>query len=577
MNRIKKYWPQLVLTFSILLMCGVPLADTLNDLVFVPSGGGSVIGMNASGNLIQKYNRFTGAEVANAAMNGTPASGTYEPTNDRIWVSAVGSIDEYNSNTVSVLDPANLTILNTYATNCDGPGGIAKSRKNNTMWISCNHEIPGKVVEMDLGGNILRTITVNPYPGLIIEDSSQDYMWVGNYDPWHPDDCSANNTQISKINVTSGDVTTYTADNGVGCGCYALAEDPVNQKIYLAAYNDNALNVFDMAAGNVVANVTDITRPNDLEYSYLDGNVYSLSCCCGTAGRYIYKIDTSTYAKTATTVLGGANSAYDYLAHIVWGTCAADGAQSKYPVVKPVITRYVGLNKVVNSNYKLYLAFNESNAAFTDYSLQNSTLTNNGVTYSASGKFGGAGVFDGSHDMSIPYNASLNIGTGTFKITWWHKGSVAGYNTLIGQNPGSTILMHLYNTGVLYWGSNSGYVNSADLGIATLTDGNYHYIEVGRLANGYVCMSIDGTMKNVAPNPIPDAGYPTCSYDNYLNYTWGSGTDITIGSQNGVNYYQGTVDDLQIIVGEEPHTENFTPPVIPSNYESVKVFNNIAY
>lgn len=69
-------------------------------------------------------------------------------------------------------------------------------------------------------------------------------------------------------------------------------------------------------------------------------------------------------------------------------------------------------------DYELVVGFDEADAAFTDRTGKQ-TLSNNGVTYSASGKVGGAGSFGGSAAIDCGDSADYDFGTGDFTALFW--------------------------------------------------------------------------------------------------------------------------------------------------------------
>jgi len=211
----------------------------------------------------------------------------------------------------------------------------------------------------------------------------------------------------------------------------------------------------------------------------------------------------------------------------------------------------------IDSYTTLMLHFNESDASFADSSPQNNTLTNNGVAYTSAGKYSGAGVFNG-YDMSIPYNAALNPGTGDFSIDAQVKFTSLDsyYNTLIGQAGTGAMIVHLFSDGTLKLGvSNMGYQSQCSLSTSTLTDGNYHHLEISR-TSGVVYMFLDGQSQTVSGS------------GNTTNYVFLSALNvITVGSQNGVNLWStGNIDELRFQTGQGGHTANFIPPSAPWGY-----------
>jgi hypothetical protein len=197
---------------------------------------------------------------------------------------------------------------------------------------------------------------------------------------------------------------------------------------------------------------------------------------------------------------------------------------------------------------KLLIHFDESNASFTDAS-GNNTLTNSGVTYSSTGRFGGAGSFSEAY-LHTPYNSALNPGTGDFTIECLAKFTTLNqYNTLIGQNSEGGMIVHLYSNGTLCLGkANGGYQSNCSLNTNILIDGNYHHIAISRVS-GTVYMFLDGIKQTVS------GASNTTDYFFVNNVS----LPICVGSQNGANYWGvGTMDEFRLSIGVGRWSDDFT-------------------
>ena len=209
----------------------------------------------------------------------------------------------------------------------------------------------------------------------------------------------------------------------------------------------------------------------------------------------------------------------------------------------------------IDAYTQLMIHFNESDANFTD--VMGNTLTNTGITYTASGKFSGGGSFSGSSYIHLPYNAALNPITGDFAIDWWAKHTVLQqYNTIIGQDDTGGLIVHLYDTGVLYLGVGGvGYQSQCSLNTSTINNGSFHHYALTR-SSGVVYMFFDG---------VPQTVTGSSNTTNY-SFTNNGSKPICVGSQNGLNAWgNATVDELRVSIGVPRWTSDFSSS-LPTEY-----------
>ncbi len=200
---------------------------------------------------------------------------------------------------------------------------------------------------------------------------------------------------------------------------------------------------------------------------------------------------------------------------------------------KPVM-RYVG-DSGIDANTKLCIHFDETDAAFTDSSSDERTITNSGVTYSASGKFSGCGSFSEDY-LTVPYSSNLDFGTGDFTIDWWGTlDDLHDAATLIGQNSTGYMILHLVNSTLKLGIGNGGYQTEIDLGVKA--GSTFHHYAVSR-SSGTVRMFLDGVLKGTSSNTT--------------SYNFDSSQAIYIGRQSsttGHNPWLGKLDEIRISKG----------------------------
>ena len=528
--------------FFTLLICACFVTTahaTLNDLV-CDSANHIIWGMDNSNNTVKAINQYTGGLIADYTGHTNVASGAMDTINNHLWVSDNGA------NTVSIMNPATGAVMQTLTLNGGtSPGGVAFEPETPSMWVACNGN--GKVLQFGLDGTLLHTYTTTEFVSLVVYVAHNHSMCFGSFSN------TAHGTKVVQIIIATGVISYYTVGD-TDPAPYAVAAQTGTPYVWSANYQEHSISIINVDTGVVTTPITGVSWVNGIVF---DSNFSHLMWVSVDNGN-LFSVDVNTYAKTTYTNIG-TNLCFDSVSNSIWG---GGGSAPKYTIRK-LITKIpltmVTLNHLsVPSTLKLLVHFDESNNTFKDYS-GNSTLGNTGVTYVSGGKFSGAGYFDGNSYLTIPYNGGssfLNFGTGDFTIGWWTKmSSLAVYSTLIGQNPNGT-LVHLYSNGTMYLGNASGYTALTTLNTSTLTDGNWHYIEICRVS-GTDYMSLDGIQQSVVGS----------SDDNSYSFM---GSPIQIGSQTGVNDYGiGDIDELVIYVGVGLHTTNFTPAAYPTLSETI--------
>jgi hypothetical protein len=195
------------------------------------------------------------------------------------------------------------------------------------------------------------------------------------------------------------------------------------------------------------------------------------------------------------------------------------------------------------TNSKLFIGFQQVDAKFIDEGDLGLSITNNGVTYSSAGKYGGAGLFDASGYIAVPYNAALNIGSGDFCISGWFSRSTISYQHIIGTTTSGnfTIALNFSGYGISI-GTHSGpwTVNVA----YTFAANTIYHIEVSR-SSGRTYIFVNGVLLNSGGTVDTNS------------YVFANG--FMIGKHNDTKYL-GTMSEFCIQVGTGGHISDFTPP-----------------
>lgn len=193
------------------------------------------------------------------------------------------------------------------------------------------------------------------------------------------------------------------------------------------------------------------------------------------------------------------------------------------------------------------------NNTFIDSSTNNFTITRNGNTtqgsfnpYMPTGYWGG--YFDNASYLSVPSNAALTLGTGTYTIECWiYNSELVNSNTLF-----------------TWWTSGSNrrnvhigqpYINYASQ--STLFISALHGMVVGQWY--HFALTYDGTTTRLFINGVVKGTYAgTQMFTTDAPFYIGAGDTIVGGSP-----FYGNLSNFRIIKGTCLYTANFTPPTTP--------------
>ncbi|MCK9469445.1 MAG: YncE family protein, partial [Porticoccaceae bacterium] len=139
-----------------------------------------------------------------------------------------------SSNTVSVIDTANNTVIDTVTVG-SSPFGVAVSPDGARVYVTNNFD--GNVSIIDTADNSVTTVTVGSYPYGVAVNPAGTRVYVTN----NSDD------NVSIIDTADNSVTTVT----VGSWPYGVAVNPVGTRVYVANGGSNTVSIIDTADNSV--------------------------------------------------------------------------------------------------------------------------------------------------------------------------------------------------------------------------------------------------------------------------------------------------------------------------------------
>lgn len=188
------------------------------------------------------------------------------------------------------------------------------------------------------------------------------------------------------------------------------------------------------------------------------------------------------------------------------------------------------------------------------------TVTNNGVTFTTSSKFGThAASYDGTTDyLKVPASADFSFGTGPFAISFWFNKPDDNRRYFMDyRNPGSTgnksvIAIQSGSSGSIdiYEPGTGGYLFYSSS--FNITNNVWHHFEVNR-SGAEIYVFLDGT--RITNNT------GVMNADRIFGV---SDTPLAIGGYtDSAGNIVGVIDEFLIVKGAVLHTANFTPPTAP--------------
>lgn len=196
---------------------------------------------------------------------------------------------------------------------------------------------------------------------------------------------------------------------------------------------------------------------------------------------------------------------------------------------------------------------------FTDSSLNNLTVANNGASIDTiDPKFGaGCGLFNSPISVTPQYleitGAALSVGSNSWTLGAWVKSPHSGDLQAVAMFPGAI------PAGL--WIEN-GFAGWYDAGIAytavEVPDDEWCYIEVAKEGN-ILRLFVDG-VKSIYFDMTVESFHGTNSI-TAARLVVGAGLfDDGVGGEYVADPLSGQIDDLFLLPGQALHTENFTPP-----------------
>lgn len=200
---------------------------------------------------------------------------------------------------------------------------------------------------------------------------------------------------------------------------------------------------------------------------------------------------------------------------------------------------------------------------FTDSSPAPKTITAAGSAgvSTAQSRFGGASAyFNGSGSyLSIPADASLDVGLGDFTVeTWYYAGSATTDQAILSVNrpsvsAGADVAMGIHHFGALLSGKVRAFIYSgADQysvdSSGALTANTWYHLAFVR-NGGVLSLYLNGVLQSSASA-------------NFAPNTLTAGWSLFVGrfADSSPRYVNGYIDDLRITKGIARYTASFTPP-----------------
>jgi len=191
----------------------------------------------------------------------------------------------------------------------------------------------------------------------------------------------------------------------------------------------------------------------------------------------------------------------------------------------------------------------------TDSELTPKTVTNNNVTFSAPGKFGGyAGSFNGTSSyLSVPDSADFDFGSGDFTIDFWVNFSdKSGQQAFVGKYIHPIYFLfrkEADDTLAIFITDGVGDKSYATSSPVSISNGVWYHIALIRSVNTALIF-FNGVSQTLTGNTFSGA-LPTIA------------TTLKIGSIDGAQQFiNGQIDEFRVSKGIARWTSNFTPPTV---------------
>ncbi len=220
----------------------------------------------------------------------------------------------------------------------------------------------------------------------------------------------------------------------------------------------------------------------------------------------------------------------------------------------------------VINNYLASLAilFDESNAVFTDKSSNAITLTNTDVTYNASGKYNGCGVFNGTSSKIVAAsNSALSFGNTNNTLMGWIKAPAS----------------RATNSPTVFWNGIGWGANSIAICVDRTDSAGKVTVWIYNLKNSLPVLTSSTSVNNNTFAHVAlvrslnklylyIGGVPEASCDCSLSIDGGGSKPMVFGDQGAANlFFGGSMDEWVFVQGTSlwNGTETFTPYSIIDN------------
>lgn len=242
---------------------------------------------NINANNVSVINLATNATVATIPVGIQPTGVAVSPDGKRVYVTNQSLIGPVNPSTVSVIDVASNTVI-TNITVGYRPFGIAISADGSRLYVT-NQSPSNSVSIINTANNTviqtIPTIGENPQSVAVSPDGTRLYV------------TNNSNSYISVINTATTAVLTWIQG---GAGPMGIAVSPDNSRIYVANSSSNTVSVIDAVTNQVLYEIPVENQPTGLTISPAGDRTYVSNSLSGT----VSVIDNNEHRVIATITAG---------------------------------------------------------------------------------------------------------------------------------------------------------------------------------------------------------------------------------------------------------------------------------
>ena len=232
---------------------------------------------------VTESNALPGFDVATIPVGSIPIGVAFNPDNGFVYVA------NFNSNTVSVIDPSTNTVVATIPVGTN-PVGIAFNPNNGDLYVTNADDNNVSVID-GTTNTVTATIPVGNGPFDVAFNPNNGDLYVTN----------ADDNNVSVIDGATNTVVT-TIPLPVGSIPIGVAFNPDNGFVYVANFNSNTVSVIDPSTNTVVATIPVGTNPVGIAFNPDNGFMYVTNINSNTV---------SVIAPLTTTFSEGCNGTID--------------------------------------------------------------------------------------------------------------------------------------------------------------------------------------------------------------------------------------------------------------------------